>query len=185
MSDTARRRLQSVRRVADLREQMKRIEEIKLSRLLAEEAELETKREIVIATLNDDAHLHGLFVDAMAARLKRVDERQNALQPLKAAQQRQVLTQARLAKYAETMIGTLSRQVKTAEEKRDLERLTEQFLARQAHTSLPQASSANVRSVAPGSSGKTNATNDGRETARAPREQPEAGTGEGPHFGAG
>lgn len=155
MSAAARQRLKTVRRVADLRQQMQRIEEIKLARLSAEAAELEAKRAVVIATLNDDTRLHGLFVDAMAARLRRVDERQSALQPLKAAQQRQVLTQARLAKYAATMLSTLTRTVDAATARRELEQVAEQFLARAslpqatlAQASLPQASPAKVADVA-------------------------------------
>jgi hypothetical protein len=162
MSAADRQRLKAVRRVAQLRDEMKRIEEIKLARLTAEEAELEEKRAIVIATLNDDTRLHGLFVDAMAARLKRVDERQSALQPLKAAQQRAVLNQARLAKYAETMTGRLARQVQAADDRRDLERLMEQVLARRGDASLPQACPAKVASVASAPSEATSATGDNR-----------------------
>lgn len=182
MSDAARRRLEAVERIAALRQQMKRIEEIKLARLTAEEAALEETRAVVIATLNDDTRLHGLFVDAMAARLRRVDERQSALQPLKAAQRSQVLTQARLAKYAETMITRLARQVAATAEKRALEGLTEQFLARAAHASLPQACPANLPPAAPGSAGAARATDDGAAVRSADLDSAPA-PARGPSFG--
>lgn len=131
------KRLRSIRRIADLRHQLKRIEEIKLAHLHAEEAELNAKREVLITALNDDDALHGLFVDDMAGRLKRINERQQALQPIKAFQTQRVLVQARHAKFAETMMDKVSKEVDAVQGKRELEGLIEQFLAQKPDASLP------------------------------------------------
>lgn len=135
MSDRDEKRLAGMRRTAELHRQMQRMEELRLARLLREEAELEEKRVAVMTTLNDDASLHGLFVDHMAARLRRITEKKGLLAPLKERQVAAVMTETRQTRFAETMIGDLAARVRSAEEKRELESLIGSALARRRDAS--------------------------------------------------
>ncbi|MBS1180716.1 MAG: hypothetical protein H6Q99_596 [Proteobacteria bacterium] len=136
MTVTDHKRLNAMRRIAQLRRQLKQVEELRLSRVMREEADIDEKCTALIATLNDDSPLHGLFAGHMATRLKRLTERRALLEPLKARQIAAVMTEARHARFAETMIDRLETGVAAAEEKLQLESLIEGALARHRHASL-------------------------------------------------
>lgn len=136
MSAPAQKRLDGMRRIAELRRQLKRIEELRLARVMCEEAEIDEKCTALIATMNDDTPLHGLFAGHMANRLRRLTERKTLLEPLKAQQIAAVMTEARHTRFAETMIDRLEVSVAASEEKRQLESLIEGALARRHHASL-------------------------------------------------
>lgn len=136
MSAPDRKRLDAMRRIADLRRQLKQIEELRLARVMREEADIDEKCTVLIATLNDDTPLHGLFAGHMAARLKRLTERKALLEPLKAQQIAAVMTEARHTRFAETVIGRLETGIEADEQKLLLESLVEGALARRRHASL-------------------------------------------------
>lgn len=136
MSTADKKRLDAMRRVADLRRQLKEVEELRLARVMREEADIDEKCTALIATLNDDTPLHGLFASHMAARLKRLTERRALLEPLKVHQIAAVMTEARHTRFAETVIGRLKIDIAADEEKRQLESLVEGALARRRHASL-------------------------------------------------
>lgn len=136
MTATDHKRLNAMRRIAELRRQLKQVEELRLSRVMREEADIDEKCTALIATLNDDSPLHGLFAGHMATRLKRLTERRALLEPLKARQIAAVMTEARHARFAETMIDRLETGVAATEEKLQLESLIEGALARHRHASL-------------------------------------------------
>jgi hypothetical protein len=135
MSAADKKRLEAMRRIADLRRQLKQTEELRLARVMREEADIDGKCNALIATLNDDTPLHGLFAGHMAARLKRLTERKTLLEPLKAQQIAAVMTEARHTRFAETVIGRLETGIAADDEKRQLESLIEGALARR-HASL-------------------------------------------------
>lgn len=130
------KRLHAMRRIADLRRQLKQVEELRLARVMREESDIDEKCAALIATLNDDTPLHGLFAGHMATRLRRLTERKALLEPLKAQQLAAVMTEARHARFAETIIGRLEIGIAADEEKRQLESLIEGALARRRHASL-------------------------------------------------
>lgn len=136
MTAPDKKRLEAMRRIADLRRQLKQIEELRLARVMHEEADIDEKCAALIATLNDDTPLHGLFAGHMANRLKRLTERKTLLQPLKEQQIAAVMTEARHTRFAETVIDKLEANVAVAEEKGQLESLIEGALARHRHASL-------------------------------------------------
>ena len=136
MSEADKKRLYAMRRVAELRRQLKEVEELRLARVMREEADIDEKCAALIATLNDDTPLHGLFASHMAVRLRRLTERRTLLEPLKAQQIAAVMTEARHTRFAETVIGRLEIDIAADEEKRQLESLVEGALARHRHTSL-------------------------------------------------
>ncbi len=136
MTSADNKRLDAMRRIAELRRQLKQVEELRLARVMREEADIDEKCAALIANLNDDSPLHGLFAGHMAVRLRRLTERRALLEPLKAHQIAAVMTEARHARFAETMIDRLETSVASAEEKRQLEHLIEGTLARRRHASL-------------------------------------------------
>lgn len=136
MTAPDKKRLDAMRRIADLRRQLKQIEELRLARVMREEADIDEKCVALIATLNDDTPLHGLFAGHMANRLKRLTERKTLLEPLKAQQIAAVMTEARHTRFAEKVIDKLEAGAAMAEEKRQLEGLVEGALARHRHASL-------------------------------------------------
>ncbi|WP_026790446.1 hypothetical protein [Pleomorphomonas oryzae] len=136
MTTPDKKRLDAMRRIADLRRQLKQVEELRLARVMREEADIDEKCVALIATLNDDTPLHGLFAGHMANRLKRLTERKTLLEPLKAQQIAAVMTEARHTRFAEKVIDKLEAGAAVAEEKHQLEGLIEGALARHHHASL-------------------------------------------------
>jgi hypothetical protein len=130
------KRLDAMKRIQRVRHQLKRIEESKLGRLNREEAELEAKRQSIIHSLNDDPSLHGLFVDDMARRLRRVTEQSLDIRQLKEVQTRHVIEQTRHFRQAENLVENLAGNKKRAEEKALLDALTDR-LGAPPRSSLP------------------------------------------------
>jgi hypothetical protein len=131
------KRLNAMKRIKRVREQLKRIEESKLARLSREEAELEAKRQSIIHSLNDDPHLHGLFVDDMAKRLRRVTENSHQLHQLKEVQSRQVMEQTRHFRQAENLVDTLTKDKERTDEKALLDSMIDRLAASRRGSSLP------------------------------------------------
>jgi len=126
-----------MKRIMSVREQLKRIEEAKLGRLNREEAELEDKRRSIIHALNDDPSLHGIFIDDMAKRLKRVTLASHQVRDLKQVQSRHVMEQTRHYRQAENLVDALTKDQNRADEKTLLESMTERLSARKRGSSLP------------------------------------------------
>jgi hypothetical protein len=125
-----------MKRIKRVREQLKRIEESKLARLNREEAELESKRQSILRSLNDDPSLHGLFVDDMAKRLRRVTEKSLDIRQLKEVQTRHVIEQTRHFRQAENLVDTLSRHKEHTDEKTLLDSMIDRLAVRRG-SSLP------------------------------------------------
>jgi len=63
------RRVKKLARIVAVQERLSQFAEMKVARLDREKAELQKGQESLIAALNDDTPLQGVFVDAMARRL--------------------------------------------------------------------------------------------------------------------
>jgi hypothetical protein len=124
------KRLDAMKRIQRVREQLKRIEESKLGRLNREEADLKAKRQSIIHGLNDDPSLHGLFVDDQAKRLRRITEQSLDIRQLKEVQTRQVIEQTRHFRQAENLVENLVKLEERAGEKALLDALTDRLAAR-------------------------------------------------------
>ena len=132
-----KQRLTSMKRIMNVREQLKRIEETKLARLNREEAELEDKRRSIIHALNDDPSLQGLFIDDMAKRLKRVTVASQQVRHLKQVQSQHVMEQTRHYRQAEKLVDALTKDKNRVDEKTLLESMIERLSARKRGSSLP------------------------------------------------
>lgn len=126
-----------MKRIMRVREQLKRIEETKLARLNREEAELEDKRRSIIHSLNDNPSLHGLFVEDMAKRLKRITQESHTIRQRKQAQSRQVMEQTRHFRQAENLVETLEKDKNRMDEKRLLDSMIERLSIARRGSSLP------------------------------------------------
>jgi hypothetical protein len=131
------KRLNAMKRIQRVREQLKRIEESKLARLNREEADLEAKRQSILRSLNDDPSLHGLFVDDMAKRLRRVTERSLDLRQLKEVQTRHVMEQTRHFRQAENLVDALARDKARTDEKTLLDSMIDRLAVDRRGSSLP------------------------------------------------
>jgi len=131
-----RRRLQSLQRIVAVKEQQCRLAESKLASLIAEENATMADQAAIVAALNADQPLHGLFVEGMSRYLRRTAEKLSGLRRAKAEEvaRLQALTGER--KHAERMREEAARQDDRFAEEKALTEVVEAALARDA-ASLP------------------------------------------------
>ena len=126
-----KKRLDSMERILDVQRQLRRIAEAKLGELERREARLQATRHQLVDALNGDNPLHGLFVDAMARRVKSVSREINSLGRAKEAQSKRLLEQTGKMKRAERAAASLDREYQAALEKRDLAELIDRMKPRE------------------------------------------------------
>ena len=81
-------------RILALQEQLHRIEQWRLADLKVREQELAAAQEELIAALNEDSALQGLFIDSMARRLQSLSEEAMKTQQAKELQSARLLEEA-------------------------------------------------------------------------------------------
>jgi uncharacterized coiled-coil protein SlyX len=118
-------RLRKARRIMAVQAQLHRLAEWRLAALVREEGELDASQQQLIGTLNEDAALHGLFVDAMARRLRALARETDRVKAAQEEQSRRLLEEAMRLKRAERMADRIGKEERRAGEKRDLQRLLE------------------------------------------------------------
>jgi hypothetical protein len=114
------RRLLSARRILSVQRQLQRQEERKLADLQRREAAARTEQEEIIRSLNEKEVLHGLFVFAMAKRMRSLDEQVAALEREKQGTVRRLMEQARKRKRAETLFESVNDAWRREADKREL-----------------------------------------------------------------
>jgi hypothetical protein len=133
---SVQKRLQTLTRIVEVKEHQRRSAEWRLARLRRQKQTVLEDQESVIAALNADQPLHGLFVENMARHLRVLDER---LEALRRAEERLVAELERQTiqlKQAERMQTEAARQESRAREWKELSEVIEAALARDA-ASLP------------------------------------------------
>lgn len=123
-------RLRKIRRIQRVQEDLHRLAEWRLAVLAREERALAERQEALIASLNEDDVLHGLFVEAMARRLKSLAGEAERLRAAQEAQTERVLDEARRLKRAERMGDRAAADHRRGAEKRDLQALIEAMASR-------------------------------------------------------
>ena len=113
-------RAQRTRRVLALQEQLHRVERWKLLDLQRQAAELDALRRELIAALNDDNALQGLFLDATARRLRSIAQEADAVGREEVAQTVRVGEHAMRVACAARLAETVDRQVAREDEKEAL-----------------------------------------------------------------
>ena len=113
-------RAERTRRVLALQEQLHRVELWKLLALQRRATELDALGRELIAALNDNDALQGLFLDATARRLKSIAQQADAVERDELLQTVRVREHATRIACAERLSETVDRQAARASEKRDL-----------------------------------------------------------------
>lgn len=130
-------RLAKIRRIQAVQAELHRLAEWRLASLARKQEELATEQTVLIASLNDEDQLHGLFVGAMARRLRALAGETERVKVAREAQADRVLDEARRLKQAERMVDRASVDHRREAEKRELQALVEALLARRGDASLP------------------------------------------------
>ena len=123
-------RLRKIRRIQRVQEDLHRLAEWRLATLAREERVLAERQEALIASLNDEDELHGLFVEAMARRLKALAGEAERVHAAHEVQADRVLDEARRLKRAERMGDDAAAAHRRGTEKRDLQTLIETLAVR-------------------------------------------------------
>jgi hypothetical protein len=130
-------RLDKLRRIKRLQGDLHRLAEWRLAQLAQRERGLAEQQQALITTLNDEDHLHGMFVASMARRLKSLAGETERVRAMLEAQSGRVLDEAKRLKRAELMAGRVESDDRREAEKRDLLHLIEALVARHRDASLP------------------------------------------------
>jgi uncharacterized coiled-coil protein SlyX len=112
-----RRRVDKAHRILEVQRQLHHIETWKLSQLQHRLEELELSQQELIGCLNDDAALQGVFIDALARRLRRLAEETARIGQDRDAQAVRVAERAAQALCAEKLCEGLDQEDARAEAK--------------------------------------------------------------------
>jgi uncharacterized coiled-coil protein SlyX len=108
------------RRILALQQQLHQVEQWRLADLKVREGELATAQADLIAALNDDHALQGIFIDSMARRLKALAEEATKTQKAKDLQSVQLLNQGARLICAERLAEAAGLAELRLNEKKDL-----------------------------------------------------------------
>lgn len=131
-----RSRVAKAERIVEMLRQIKRAETWRLESLKNSIADIEAAQMEIIAALNSDDALHGLFIDARARRLRALNEdRSRALADLE-RQTALLLEQSSKLKGAERLLEDIADEADRAAEQAELQEVIERAVAA-ADASLP------------------------------------------------
>ncbi len=114
------RRLRSAERILAVQRQLQRQEEKRLADVQQREASVHADQRELLQALNERDVLHGLFVYAMAKRLRVLDEQAAKLEAEKGAAIRRLMEQGRKRKRAEALFESIGDTWRREAEKREL-----------------------------------------------------------------
>ena len=128
--------MQTLARIVEVKEHQRRAAEWRLARLRQEELAVQEDQRSVIAALNADQPLHGLFVETMARYLRAASEKLDALRRAIDLQAAELEDQTSQLKQAERLSRDSTRQHDRAVERKELSEMIDAALAR-GDASLP------------------------------------------------
>jgi len=115
----------SAQRLLSVQRQMRRIEEAKLGELQARLADIRGEQVSLVAAMNDDGALQGLFLDAMARRLKALAEQEDKIEVLANRQALAVRAEATKEKAAEKLSERRNAEARALEAQKQLDDILE------------------------------------------------------------
>lgn len=121
----AQSRADRIRRIVDVQKQLHRAEEWRLGEIQVEVDRIETERHELIALLNSDAGLHGLFMDATVNRLRSLAEQAIQTDLHKQQQTQKVIEAGARLKAAERLFERAEREAEREAERMQLQEATE------------------------------------------------------------
>ena len=124
-----------IHRILAVQQQLYRIEEWKLADLERTLERLETSQQDVIRALNEDDALQGLFIDAMARRLRSLGEEASRVGQDRDAQSARLLEHGARKICAERLVEAVDREVVRATDKKQLLDTIERFVGPAAQAS--------------------------------------------------
>lgn len=130
------RRLKKMGRILKVRERLHQLEEMRLVNLDRERAELKRGQEVLVAALNQDEPLHGLFVEAMARRLNALARETDRVNRALDAQTKRLFEEGLSLRRTERMTDKVRRDYLKGAWKRGFEDLL-QTIADKDDASLP------------------------------------------------
>jgi 5,10-methylene-tetrahydrofolate dehydrogenase/methenyl tetrahydrofolate cyclohydrolase len=136
-----KQRLHNLRRLVAIKEQLRQSMQWKLARLDSDERAALADEAEIIAALNAEQPLHGLFVGLMARHLRAVSERIAAVRSAKDAEALRLQKETGQLRHSERMLVAAERQHDRMVEGKELANLIEAATSRDA-ASLPKASKA-------------------------------------------
>jgi hypothetical protein len=131
-----RRRLKKIERILAVQERLHEIAEWRLARTTQEQSELKASEVALVSALNEHDALQGLFVDAMAKRLKKLAIEAERLEQRRAEEARILFEEGLRLKRTERMTGRLRREYREGVGKRGFADLID-TLVRNGDASLP------------------------------------------------
>ena len=129
-------RLAKLARIVEVKEHQRRSAEWRLGRLKREEAGVLQDQRTLIAALNEEQPLHGLFVETMARHLGVLSQKLDGLRQAQARQTAELQTQTGQLRQAERILDDTSRKQARADEWKELSEVIDAALARR-DASLP------------------------------------------------
>lgn len=129
-------RLKKVERILIVQRRLHQIAEWKLAGIDRERAELQSGRESLVEALNQDRQIHGLFVEAMARRLKALAIETDRVNRERALQEKRLLEEGLRLKRTERMTEKVKRELVKSLWKRGFDDLLD-TLGRKDGASLP------------------------------------------------
>lgn len=124
-----------LRRIVAVKEHQRRAAEWRRLRHEGEAHEAACEEEALVASLNEDAPHHGLFVAAMARHLRQASSRRSKATRAAEAEAAVVLAQSRKLRHAERILDAAKKLHGVQEERKALAELIESVAAKNA--SLP------------------------------------------------
>jgi hypothetical protein len=124
-----------IHRILDVQQQLHRIEEWRLADLDRALLALAATEQELIRALNEDDALQGLFLDAMARRLRSLGEEASRVGQQRDEQSARLLEHGARKVCAERLAETLDRELARAGDKRNLLDAIERFIAPAAQAS--------------------------------------------------
>jgi hypothetical protein len=109
MAETTNRRLKKIERIVKVQERLRQLAEWDLARLDRTRAELRNGEESLLGALNDE-FLHGLFVEAMARRLKAIAAETERLNRARDRQMQRLVEESLKLKRTERMSERIRRE---------------------------------------------------------------------------
>jgi len=130
-------RLDKVLRIKRLQGELHKLAEWRLAQLARRERGLAEQQEALVASLNGEDQLHGLFVASMARRLKSLAGETERVRAMIETQSGRVLDEAKRLKRADLMADRVETDERREAEKRDLLHLIDALAGRRRDASLP------------------------------------------------
>jgi len=129
-------RLAKLARIVEVKEHQRRSAEWRLGRLRREESAVIEDQRTLIAALNEDQPLHGLFVETMAKHLGALSQRLDTLRQTQARESAELQTRTGQLRQAERLLEDTSRRQARVDEWKELSEVIDAALARD-DASLP------------------------------------------------